>query len=135
MAKCIPAESAPVKDPVAKVTRLLLRPDGSEVKIVASCEMVDPISGVEYYVLRRSSPRDSWKLCSNTPHPRWLEMPDEEYIKYGRSEMLRTVTIGELLKAGSLLGKSLSSMQMEELNSFRLGNNCYEHAEVRDDKR
>jgi hypothetical protein len=84
-----------------KVTQILERPDGSFVRIVAE-------AGARAYVHRRQSPEHEWVLCSDQPHPDWRTMSVDEYIKRGRSEMLRTVTHGEILKVASMIGKPMS---------------------------
>ncbi|MBY6347976.1 DNA methyltransferase [Providencia rettgeri] len=38
-------------------------------------------------------------------------MSREDYVKFGRSEMLRTVTAGELLKVTGMIGQPLSNYQ------------------------
>lgn len=94
---------------ISKVTQVLQRPDGSEAKIVATAMFGTGLHrSVDVYVLRRESPEHDWSLCDNRPHPDYLTMSVDEYIKRGRSEMLRTVTTGEILKISSLIGQPVS---------------------------
>lgn len=84
-----------------KVTQILPRADGSQVRIVVEV-------GARTYVHRRESPDHDWVLCSDQPHPHWRAMSVDEYIKRGRSEMLRTVSHGEIFKVANMLGKPMS---------------------------
>jgi hypothetical protein len=96
------------KNPITKITQILQRTDGSEARITA--ELVhgpDCKEHLSLYVHRRNAADEQWQLCSDRPHSDWLEMSVGDYIKEGRSEMLQTVTIAEILKASSLLGKDL----------------------------
>lgn len=97
-------------DVITKVTQTLRREDGSEVRIVVT-DGSSPASTTLYtdvFVLRRQTPQDNWSLCNNRPHPDWKGMPREQYLDHGRSEMLQTVTPGEILKLSSLIGKPVS---------------------------
>ena len=89
---------------MARVEQLIDRQDGSQVKIVAQ-EFGG--QGLHYsvgvHVLRRENPQADWKLCSDAPHPKWREMSVDEYVKNGRSEKLKTVSHGEILKVSKLL--------------------------------
>jgi hypothetical protein len=90
-----------------KVTQILKRADGSEVKIVAqNFYGLGLTRSVDVYVLRRESPEHAWQLASDRPHPDWRTMSVDEYIRHGRSEMLRTVSHGEILKVASALSSS-----------------------------
>jgi hypothetical protein len=84
-----------------KVTQVIPRADGSRVRIVAEV-------GARVYVHRQVSPEHEWVLCSDQPHPDWRAMSVDEYTKRGRSEMLRTVSHGEILKVANLIGKPMS---------------------------
>jgi hypothetical protein len=82
-----------------KVTQIIRRNDGSEVRIVAQKFYGRGLTcSIDVYVHRRESPDHPWMLTSNQPHPDWCKMSVDEYIKRGRSEMLRTVSHGEILK-------------------------------------
>lgn len=91
---------------MATIEHLIRRPDGSEVKIVAQeFFSISQDRSVGVYVLRRGDPNKAWHCCSDRPHPNWRSMSVAEYMKHGRSEMLQTVTPGEILKVTSYLSK------------------------------
>lgn len=90
------------------VERLITRENGSEVKVVAqACYGAGLHLSIDVRVLRRDSPAHAWHLTNDRPHPDWRSMSVDEYIKNGRSEMLRTATPGEILKTVSTLTASL----------------------------
>lgn len=79
-----------------KVTQ---RADGSEVRITANPFFdIGMKPAVDLHVHHRKSSSASWELASDRPHPDWREMSVSEYIKRGRSEMLRLVSPGEILQ-------------------------------------
>lgn len=87
-----------------KITQIIQRANGSEVRIVAQNFYGSGLTrSVGVYVHRRERANDPWMLTNDQPHPDWREMSVDEYIKRGRSEMLRTVSIGEILKVTSAL--------------------------------
>ena len=91
---------------ITKVTQVIQREDGSEVRIIAqACFGLGLTRSIDVYVHHRESPDHDWKLCSDRPHPDWREMSVDDYIKHGRSEMLQMVSPGEILKATSEIGK------------------------------
>ncbi|MBU9199980.1 hypothetical protein KTD31_01005 [Burkholderia multivorans] len=91
------------------VVHVIQRNDGSEVKIVAQAFFGRGLAcSIDVRVHRRESPSHTWKLTSDRPHPKWREMSVEEYCRHGRSEMLRTASIGEILKATRALQASLA---------------------------
>jgi hypothetical protein len=95
--------------PITKITREFQRKDGSEARIVA--EGMYGISlelSFDIRVFRRASPDQGWTLCSDKPHPKWREMSVAEYDLRGRSEMLQTVSSGEIMTLTSLIGKPMS---------------------------
>lgn len=93
---------------VTKVTQIIERKDGSQVKIVASLMFGSGLhSSIDTYVHRRDSEEHEWVLCGDKPHPDWRKMSIDDYIKNGRSEMLKAVSPGEILKARSQLGKPM----------------------------
>lgn len=93
---------------MAKVEQVLLRTDGSEVKIVAQAFFgVGPAFSIDAYVLHRENSEQAWKLTENRSHPDWRKMSVDNYVKHGRSEMLRTVTSAEILKVTKALHASL----------------------------
>jgi len=104
-------------EPITKLTRIIPRADGSEVKIVAQrMYCVGLHASTDVYVLRRESPEHDWTYCSDRPHPDWRTMSVAEYIDHGRSPMLQTVSIAEILKLTSMLGKPMSSLHNSELS-------------------
>lgn len=93
---------------ITKVTTTLDRVDGSQVKIVSQLFFGAGLKeSIGVYVLRRDTTDHEWKLCSDTPAPNWRDMSVDEYIKHGRSELLQTVSIGEILKSNSMLGRPM----------------------------
>lgn len=89
---------------MGKVTQIIQRDDGSEVRIVAEEFFgLGLTRSVGVYVHRRESTNHPWTLTNDRPHPDWREMSVDEYIKRGRSEMLRTVSHGEILKVTNSL--------------------------------
>ncbi len=92
-----------------RVTRDIVRPDGRLVRIVAQTLFGAGLHpSTDVYVLRRDNETQPWHLCNDRPVPGWREMPLEQYIREGRSEMLRTVSWGEIFSVTRLLGKPLS---------------------------
>nr|WP_250697738.1 hypothetical protein [Escherichia coli] len=57
---------------------------------------------------RRDSSESNWSLCGKDPHPEWRKMSVDEYQKFGRSEMLRYATPGEILRVASAIGQPMS---------------------------
>lgn len=95
-----------------KITRILRRPGGSEAKIVAERMFGAGLKpSVDVTVFRRESTDEAWRLCSKTPAPNWRTMSVEEYKARGRSEVLQTVTHGEIFAVTNLLGRPLSEFQ------------------------
>jgi hypothetical protein len=87
-----------------KVTQIIQRGDGSEVRIVAQkCFGLGLTCSIDVYVHRRESPNHQWMLCSNRPHPDWRKMAVDDYIKRGRPEMLQTASPSEILKVTNAL--------------------------------
>lgn len=88
-----------------KVTQVLQRPDGSEVRIVAQ-KVYDVLRAkpvVSYFVQKRETPEVDWRTLSSTPAPGWREMPRAEYLKHGRSEVFQAVSHGEIFKVCQML--------------------------------
>lgn len=93
---------------MARVEQVIQRKDGSEVRIVAqACFGSGLVCSIDVYVHRRASPAHAWKLTSDRPHPDWRKMSVDDYVKHGRSEMLRTSSIGEILKVTTALRTNL----------------------------
>lgn len=87
-----------------KATQMLQRADGSEVCIVAQeCYGLGLTRSVFVYVRWRERPEHPWKLANDRPHPDWKTMPLNDYVKFGRSEMLRLASPGEILKTVNAL--------------------------------
>ena len=92
---------------MGKITQIIQREDGSEVRIVAQEFFgLGLTRSVGVHVHRRESSDHPWMLTNDRPHPDWREMSVDDYIKRGRSEMLRTVSTGEILKVTSALASA-----------------------------
>ena len=103
----MPTDSPEDQRKITKVSQILERKDGSEVKIVAQTFFGTGLhESTDVYVLQRESKEHAWKLCSEKPHPEWLTMSVDDYVKRGRSEMLTAASIGEILKVTSMVGKA-----------------------------
>lgn len=90
---------------MATAMQTIKRADGSEVKIVAEEFFGAGLTrSIGVYVLKRPNPQSQWHLCNDRPHPNWRNMSVDEYVKHGRSEMLQTVSHGEILKLTQSLG-------------------------------
>jgi len=102
---------------VTKITQVLQRQDGSEVRIVA-----ETMTGIglqrstNVYVHRRLFQQDDWVLCGDKPHPDWRKMSVDEYVKYGRPEMLQVVSPGEILNLAKALGKPMEEFLESNAN-------------------
>lgn len=93
-----------------KVTRIIPREDGSEVKIVAQAYFGTGLHcSVGVDVFSRQSSTQNWKLCCDRPHPNWRKMSVDEYVKHGRSEKLQAASHGEILAVVSAIGKPLGT--------------------------
>lgn len=91
---------------VSKVSQILVRENGEHVKITAHRYHSTPgssHSSVDVMVHHRKSENENWSLCKNRPDPKWKKMSVDEYLKSGRAEMFKYVSIGEILKVSSLL--------------------------------
>lgn len=98
-----------------KITQIIQREDGSEVRIVATAMFGEGLHrSIDVYVHKRTNESSPWTLCSDQPHPDWKTMPLDDYKKFGRSEMLQAVSVGELIRATSLIGKPMSQFDVEE---------------------
>ena len=87
-----------------QVSEIIDRADGSQVKIVAEeCFGIGLHRSIGVYVLRRVNETQHWQLCNDRPDPNWRAMSVADYVKEGRSEMLQTVSAGEILKVTQLL--------------------------------
>ena len=98
---------------VTKITQVIQRDDGSEVKIVAEAFFGAGLhQSIDVYVHKRESANHDWILCSDRPHPDWRSMSVEDYDKHGRSSMLQAVSSGELLKAMNAIGAPMSQYEI-----------------------
>lgn len=86
---------------ISMLSKVFVRPDGSEVKIVANDDLVFGSKHVD--VFRRGSGEQPWILCSPHPHPNSRNMSREQYLNEGRPEKLQYATHGEILKMGYML--------------------------------
>lgn len=92
-----------------KITQILQRADGSEAKIVAQTMFGAGLHpSVDVTVFRRPGPGQNWHLCNDRPAANWRQMSVDQYISEGRSEALRTVRPGEILRAVALLGEPMT---------------------------
>lgn len=97
---------------VTKVTQIIQRADGSEVRIVATAMYGAGLHrSIDIYAHKRRSPEHEWDLLSDKPHPDWLTMSVDEYIRRGRSPLRQAVSPGELLKVASAIGLPISEFQ------------------------
>lgn len=104
---------------MATVKQTIQREDGSEVQIVAQDFFgIGLTRSVGVYVLRRESPSHAWKLTDDRPHPDWRKMSVSDYVRHGRSEMLRTVSHGELLKVTHALQLAFESTEAAALRAM-----------------
>ena len=103
-------------DLVTKVNRTFQRADGSEVRLVAETMYGAGLHpSTNLYGLRRESPDRPWVLLNDRPHPDWKSMSVDEYKTKGRSELLRAVSHGEILKLVSCLGRPMSEFAQAQI--------------------
>jgi len=96
---------------VTKFVKVIRRPDGSEVKLVAQAYFGAGLHrSVGVDVFRRERPDLNWKLCSDRPHPDWRKMSVAEYCKSGRSEKLQAASHGEIFAAAQMIGRPISML-------------------------
>ena len=104
---------------VTKFTQIIQRQDGSEVRIVAQAFFGAGLTrSTGVCVHRRESPEHPWQLCGDQPHPDWRKMSVDDYIQFGRPEMLRIVSRGEIMKAVGEIGKPFAGEQDEIIGAF-----------------
>ena len=97
---------------VTKITQVIQRDDGSEVRIVAEAMFGEGLHrSIGVYVHRRESVNHDWILCSDRPHPDWKSMSLADYVNNGRSPMLQAVSHGELLRAMNAIGAPMSQYE------------------------
>jgi len=91
---------------MAKVERVISAADGSETKIVAQEFFGTGLHrSVGVHVLSRKDASTPWSLLNDRPHPDWRSMSVDQYKEEGRSEVLREVGPGQILKTIALLGQ------------------------------
>lgn len=89
---------------MAQISQILQRKDGSEVRIVATqCFGAGLHCSIDVYAHRRAAPDQPWQLLNDRMHPDWRKMSVDDYVKRGRSELLQSVTHGEILKLAQQL--------------------------------
>jgi len=99
---------------VTKITQIIQRDDGSEVRIVAEALFGEGLHrSIGVYVHRRESVNHEWILCNDRPHPDWKSMSVEDYDKHGRSSMLQAVSSGELLRAMNAIGDPIAQYEIK----------------------
>ncbi len=97
---------------VTKVTQILQRANGSEVRIVAQAFLGAGLHrSVGVYVHKRESKDHEWILCSDRPASDWRSMSVAEYKERGRSPMLQAASPGEVLRAISAIGRPIAEFQ------------------------
>ena len=89
---------------MSKVTRVITRPDGSQVKIVAQYQSAIHQS-ISVDVYHRASEQCVWIMCDDRPNPDWKTMPVDEYCAHGRSEKFRMASPGEILGVCRMIGR------------------------------
>lgn len=92
---------------ITKVTRFFERGDGSVVRIVAYRTGYASGLQTDYYVHVKKDPFSEWRLCSDRPLPGWKTMPLSDYEKFGRAEVFRVLTHGEIFGTLEAIGKPL----------------------------
>lgn len=103
--------AAQSEDLITRYTQIIERQDGSEVKLVATAYFGTGLHrSVGVDVFKRQNADQPWSLCNDRPDPRWREMSVEQHIREGRSEVLRTVSHGEILKVAGMIGKPMSAV-------------------------
>jgi len=100
-------------DIVTKLTRIIPRKDGSEVRIVVdSTACPSTLNRHSFtYVHKRQTPEHNWELCSDSPHPDWKKMSRADYVSFGRSEKLQSVSHGEILGLSQWIGKPMAEFE------------------------
>lgn len=100
----MPAVPSENSNPSPSRARQIFTSASSEVRIVVEEFWGLGLSrSLDVRVHRRESAEHEWQLTSNRPHPKWREMSVDEYVARGRSEQLRTVSWGEIMKVAKEL--------------------------------
>ncbi len=96
---------------ITKVTQVLQREDGSEVRMVATAMFGRGLKrSIDLYVHRRDSAESKWILCNDKPHPDSKSMSVDEYVKFGRPEVFQLTSFGERVRLTSLIGQPMSAL-------------------------
>ncbi len=99
-------------DEVTKMTHILERADGSEVRIVAQAMFGEGLHrSVDVTVHRRTSGSHDWSLCTFDPAPDWRSMSVADYVSRGRSAALQAASSGEILRAISAIGRPIADFR------------------------
>ena len=97
---------------ITKISQVLKKTDGTEVRITALAMTGSGLAqSTDVYVHVRDNPKQAWRLCSKDAHPDWRTMSAQDYVRNGRSEMLKVVTPGQILKVVSFIGRPLASLE------------------------
>lgn len=97
----------PMAERATRVTQIIRKNDGSEVKIVAhASEWSEKDVHVEFY--RRQTPDSTWVRLGDKPHPDWRAMPIDRYLKEGRPEFLYHVSYARVMQVVQMLHKPMS---------------------------
>ena len=100
------------QDLITKVTKIIPRDDGSEIRIV-----VEQMTGhglnksIGFYVHHRETPCHPWVYLNDRMHPDWRGMSVDDYDKHGRCEVLQAGHRGEVLNLARLIGKPMIYLQ------------------------
>ncbi|MDO8938195.1 MAG: hypothetical protein Q7U98_03455 [Methylicorpusculum sp.] len=97
---------------ITKVTQVIPRQDGSELRIVAQqMTGLGLHTSIGIYVHRRETIDHPWILLSDMPHPNWRSMSVNDYIDHGRSEILQYLSPGEILRVTCMIGEPMIHQQ------------------------
>lgn len=95
---------------ISKITHIIQRNNGSEIKIVAqACFGSGLHMSIDSYFLHRQNSNSQWRLLSKDKHPNADKMSRAEYLENGRPEFLQYLSHGEILKVTSLIGQPMGS--------------------------
>ena len=97
-------------DVVTKITKIIPRKDGSEVKVVvwSTVSLSDGSRQAASDVFKRETPECSWKYCSDMPHKDWRTMSVDDYNAFGRCEKFQVASHSEILGLSQWIGRPMS---------------------------
>lgn len=96
---------------ITKYTQILARPNGHEVKLVATAFYGAGLHlSVGVDVFRRENAEQQWEFCPTTPHPDWRDMSVDEYVANGRAPAFQAASHGEIIRAAAMIGKPISAL-------------------------